>query len=159
MNHKHLVERSLDERPPGGRRGSVRRSVTVNVGESPIAWLHHRKLISDRQLAAGDQLRDDYEFASLGPSVTMRWDPAPLSRGRRGAPEALSPSERQQAAKGRFDAALQSVGPGLSDIVWRVVCAGEGLREAENALGWPVRAGKVVLGLALDRLADFYRLK
>jgi hypothetical protein len=30
--------------------------------------------------------------------------------------------------------------------------------QAETALGWPARAGKLVLGLALDRVADFYRL-
>jgi hypothetical protein len=36
---------------------------------------------------------------------------------------------------------------------------GEGMREAETALGWPARAGKVVLCLALDRVADFYRIR
>jgi hypothetical protein len=46
----------------------------------------------------------------------------------------------------------------LSDIVWRIICAGEGMREAETALGWPARAGKLVLGLALDRIADHYRI-
>jgi hypothetical protein len=39
-----------------------------------------------------------------------------------------------------------------------VLCAGEGLRAAEGALGWPARAGKLVLVIALDRLADHYRL-
>jgi hypothetical protein len=29
----------------------------------------------------------------------------------------------------------------------------------ETALGWPARAGKVVLCLALDRIADFYRIR
>ena len=53
-------------------------------------------------------------------------------------------------------AALAAVGPGLSDILWRVACEGEGLAEAEKGLGWPVRAGKLVLGLALDRLATHY---
>jgi hypothetical protein len=32
------------------------------------------------------------------------------------------------------------------------------MRQAETALGWPARAGKLVLGLALDRLAAFYRM-
>ena len=51
------------------------------------------------------------------------------------------------------------MGSGLADVLWRVVCADEGLAEAERALGWPARAGKLVLGLALDRLADFYRIR
>jgi len=42
--------------------------------------------------------------------------------------------------------------------LWRVVCSGEGMRDAETALGWPARAGKLVLGLALDRVADYYRI-
>jgi hypothetical protein len=29
---------------------------------------------------------------------------------------------------------------------------------AEKALAWPARSGKLVLGLALDRVADFYRM-
>jgi hypothetical protein len=29
---------------------------------------------------------------------------------------------------------------------------------AEKALAWPARAGRLVLTLALDRLADHYRL-
>jgi hypothetical protein len=64
----------------------------------------------------------------------------------------------QLAAKRRFDAAVAVVGEGLADVLWRVVCAGEGMREAERALGWPARAGRVVLTIALDRLADHYRL-
>jgi hypothetical protein len=39
-----------------------------------------------------------------------------------------------------------------------VACAGEGLPEAERALAWPVRSGKLVLKLALDRVAGFYRI-
>ena len=52
-----------------------------------------------------------------------------------------------------------AVGPGLSDVLWRIVCAGEGMRDAERALGWPARAGKLVLGLALDRLAEHSRMR
>jgi hypothetical protein len=54
---------------------------------------------------------------------------------------------------------VEAVGSGLSDVLWRIVCAGEGMRDAERALGWPARAGRLVLGLALDRLADFYRIR
>jgi hypothetical protein len=64
----------------------------------------------------------------------------------------------QLAARRRFEEAVAAVGDGLTGILWRVVCAGEGMREAERALGWPARAGRVVLGIALDRLADHYRL-
>jgi hypothetical protein len=64
----------------------------------------------------------------------------------------------QLAARRRFEEAVAAVGDGLTEILWRVVCAGEGMREAERALGWPARAGRVVLGIALDRLADHYRL-
>jgi hypothetical protein len=65
----------------------------------------------------------------------------------------------QLDAKTRFEAAVAHAGTGLSDILWHIVCAGEGMREAETALGWPARAGKLVLGIALDRLADYYRIR
>ncbi len=53
---------------------------------------------------------------------------------------------------------MREAGPGLSDILWRVACAGEGLPGAERALEWPARSGKLVLKLALDRVAVFYRI-
>jgi len=68
-------------------------------------------------------------------------------------------SGAQVDARKRFDAAVAAAGPGLADILWRIVCAGEGMREAESALGWPARAGKLVLTLALDRIADYYRIR
>ena len=58
----------------------------------------------------------------------------------------------------RFNDAIAFAGPGLSDILWREVSYGERMREAESALGWPARAGRLVLGLALDRLAVYYRI-
>jgi hypothetical protein len=130
----------------------------VNLGESPLDWLRARGHVDPRQYEAGERLRADYEMASLGPRVTMRWDPAPRQGRRRSAPEPMDPTLAQIAAKRRFDAAITAVGAGLSDILWRVVCAGEGLSAAEKGLGWPSRAGKLVLCLALDRVADHYGL-
>ncbi|WP_300975544.1 DUF6456 domain-containing protein [Sphingomonas sp. LHG3406-1] len=152
-----LVEKSLADAGEGTKK--VRRSVTVNQVESPLGWLHKHGHLSLRQFDAGEQLRSDWERANLSPSVTMRWDISTHQR-RIGSKEgALAPSERQAAARERFDGALAAAGPGMSDILWRIVCAGEGMREAETALGWPARAGKLVLGMSLDRVADYYRLK
>jgi len=135
------------------------RTVPVNMVESPLGWLRSRGHLTQRQFDAGEQLRSDWEAAQLAPRVTMRWNPSPIGSGRGGALQQLEPAERQLKAKQRFEAAIAAAGSGLSDILWRVVCAGEGMREAEAALGWPVRAGKVVLTLALDRVADHYRLR
>jgi len=157
---RHLVERELTVEGPrrsddGGAQKRTR-SVTVNLAESPLSWLHARGHLSDRQFDAGERLRADYERAQLGQQVTMRWDPVRI-RGQ-GGDVGLSASERQMAAKARFDAALAEAGSGLSDILWRVVCAGEGMPDAERALQWPARSGKLVLAMALDRVADFYRI-
>jgi hypothetical protein len=154
-----LAERALDgEDQAGKHRARPARSVTVNLAEAPLGWLRSQGHITERPFDAGEQLRLDWERAQLAPSVTMRWDAAPMSRGRGGAASSWQPAELQLRAQERFDAAVAAAGPGLSDILWRVVCAGEGMREAEGALGWPARAGKLVLTIALDRVADFYRM-
>lgn len=145
------------------RRGSQRpvrpvRSVTVNLAESPLGWLFSRGFVSRRQFDAGERLRTDWERAQLAPGVTMSWDAAPVGRRRGGSPSGPDPSGAQLDARQRFDHAIEAAGPGLADILWRVVCAGEGMRDAESALGWPARAGKLVLSFALDRVADYYRI-
>lgn len=130
--------------------------VTVNLAESPLGWLMRRGMVSVAQFDAGERLRGDFLRAGQAPSVTMRWDAAPAARGARGAPAAIDPGSAQIAAKSRFEAAVSAVGAGLSDILWRVICMGEGLETAERSLGWPSRAGKLVLLLALDRLDQHY---
>lgn len=154
-----LGERAIE----GGitaERGRPRppRSVTVNVTESPLGWLFARNLLTQRQFDAGERLRSDWERAQLAPRVTMAWDAAPVARGRGGSASHTDLTGAQIDAKRRFDHAVASAGPGLADILWRVVCAGEGMRDAETALGWPARAGKLVLTFALDRVADYYRV-
>lgn len=155
-----LVDRPLPQ--DGSERGARRRSarsVTVNLAESPLGWLMARGLVTWRQFEAGEMLRADWERAQLAPKVTMKWDAPPIGKVARGASQPTDPTVTQLAARRRFDAAVEAIGPGLSDIAWRVICAGEGMRDAERALGWPARAGRLVLGLALDRLADFYRIR
>lgn len=132
-----------------------RRTVTVNLAESPLAWLARRGMVTPRQFAASERLRNDFMVAGQAPRVTMRWDPSP---GGHSGPSACDPTTSQISARQRFDAAVAAVGPGLTDVLWRVICLGEGLETAERALGWPNRAGKLVLKLALDRLVTHYRL-
>jgi hypothetical protein len=156
---RELVERTIEDgfvirNAPARKTG---RRVTVNLAESPLGWLRARGLVDSRQFEAGERLREDYEMAALGPRVTMRWDAAPTQRG--GMPHrGLDPTTAQIAAKRRFDGAISAAGPGLADILWRVICAGEAVPVAEKALGWPARAGRLVLTLALDRVASHYGL-
>lgn len=152
-----LVERAIGDRA-SPKHGRPARSVTVNLAESPLGWLHSRGLVTQRQFDAGERLRLDWERAELAPRMTMAWSAAPVSSRRGGSGAGIDPSGAQIDAKRRFHSAIDAAGPGLSDILWRVVCSGEGMREAETALGWPARAGKLVLTLALDRVADYYRI-
>ena len=133
-----------------------RQRVTVNLAESPLAWLVRRGMVTAPQFAASERLRGDFMRAGQAPRVTMRWDPAPGggSAGHGG----MDPTTAQLSARQRFDAAVAAAGPGLSDVLWRVICLGEGLETAERAMKWPNRAGKLVLLLALDRLVTHYRL-
>ena len=159
-----LGERSLPDpaapRTPGrgARPVKPRRSVTVNLLESPLGWLRARGLIDQRQFDAGERLRGDWTIAGLGPRVTMRWDAGPTARGKRGRDTPLDPTLAGIAAKRRFEGAIAAAGRGLEDVLWRVVCNGEGLEAAETGLGWPKRAGKLVLLMALDRVADYYKI-
>ena len=162
-NNRLLIERALarddGETAAAARlRGRPARSVTVNIAESPLGWLFLRGHLTRRQFDAGERLRFDYERGQLSQRVTMAWDAAPVSRGRSGSALAPDLSGSQLDAKARFAAAIERAGPGLADILWRIVCAGEGMRDAETALGWPARAGKLVLTLALDRVGDHYRM-
>lgn len=160
-NGRLLVERAVAGDSPGPARTSRRpaRSVTVNLAESPLGWLFARGHVSRRQFDAGERLRRDWEMGQLSPRVTMTWDSAPVARSRGGSARGIDPNGAQIDARRRFESAVAEAGPGLADILWRVVCAGEGMREAETALGWPARAGKLVLCIALDRIADYYRVR
>ena len=61
-----------------------------------------------------------------------------------------------KAAYDRVRAALADLGPGLGDVVLRCCCLLEGLEQTEKTMGWSARSGKIVLRIALDRLARHY---
>ena len=144
------IEAGIAASPPSAARARPIRSVTVNTTESPLGWLLVRGYVTQRQFDAGERLRGDWERGQFAPRVTMAWDGAPVAKGRGGSAPEPDLSGAQIDARRRFEHAVESAGPGLADILWRVVCAGEGMRDAESALGWPARAGKLVLTIALE---------
>lgn len=144
----------------------VRRTVLLNDGESPLGWLRSRKdrrgkpLIGEAEFEAGERLRADYWFARMSPRITANWSAlAPLDRSRRGAPaNGAALRDDVLAAKDRVMKALGAVGPEVSGVLVDICCELKGLEEAEKTNGWPQRAGKVVLQIALKRLAKHYGL-
>jgi hypothetical protein len=136
--------------------------VLVNRAESPLGWLRHRKdrngkpFLSEAQVEAGEELRKDFEIAGMTPRMTTDLSGRPAGEKYAFGNRGLNATERQIAAKQRLDRAIAAVGPNLSDVVVRVCCFLEGIEAAERALGWPTRSGKLVLGIALDRLARHY---
>jgi hypothetical protein len=133
----------------------VERVVVVNEAESPLERLRARKLIDTAQWEAGERLRRDYTLALLEPRLGV--DLTAMSAfGKRGAAREKHLADTVLAAKQRFGRAMKAVGPGLNDLLFDVCCALVGLEDAERRFGWPARAGKAVLAIALDRLALHY---
>ncbi|MEI9887506.1 MAG: DUF6456 domain-containing protein [Rhizomicrobium sp.] len=138
-------------------RGEARR-VTVDDAESPLTRLKARGLVDAMQYEAGEKLRADFTLAGLSPRLGVDYA-APLQTRSRGKLAGRLMTDSVLAAKQRFTAAMRAVGPGLSDLLFDVCCHWRGLEEAEQAKGWPSRSGRVVLGIALDRLAEHYGMK
>ena len=136
----------------------------VNLGETPLGRLRRRKgpdgkpLLTDHQFDAGERLREDFTKAQLTPKITSDLSLPPGQKTRRGPSTALNIQDVALAARDRVHNALQAVGSGLSDVLLEVCCLLNGLEQMEQNLGWPRRSGKVVLLIALDRLADHYGL-
>lgn len=156
IDAKNYPNRDIGERLLAPSDAVDRRLVAADLSEGPLNWLARRGHLCARQVAAGERLREDHARSGLAVRVTMRWDTAVQGGGRGCGGGAEAQTLRAMEARRRFDAAIGAVGPGLSDILWRVACEGEGLSDAERGLGWPARAAKLVLGMALDRLAGYY---
>lgn len=140
--------------------GSGRKSLRYNFAESPLTLLARKKdksgatYLSAELLEAGERLREDFEQAQLGPRVAQNWDRF-LTVGGAGW-QGGAETSGSSAARDRVSVALKALGPGLADVALRVCCFLEGMEKAEKRLGWSARSGKVVLKIALQRLADHY---
>jgi hypothetical protein len=113
-------------------------------------------LVGDAAFAAGERLRRDFTFGQLTPRVTTNWE-SPMARGRAaGGNGPADLSDNALAARQRLHRALEAVGPELRGVLLDVCCFLKGIEEVERERGWPARSAKVVLGLALERLARHY---
>jgi hypothetical protein len=151
-----------------GRRTVMRadgtaETIRVNLRESPLAWLATRTgpdgapFLTREEVEAGERLRADFEAAQMGAAIAMDWRNllTPRAQGCR-APS--GPAEGPGFARDRVSAAVRALGPGLADAALRTCCHLEGLETVERAMGWSARSGKVVLKIALQRLAIHYGL-
>jgi hypothetical protein len=138
------------------------RPALVNEAESPLAWLARRKdregrsFLDAAQLEAGERFRRDIEQAQLLQRVTANWE-ASINAARRGA-DAGTVSEVAIDARRRLARAFDAVGPEMAGLVTDVCGYLKGLEIVESERGWPPRSAKVVLRIALDRLARHYGL-
>jgi hypothetical protein len=158
LRARHLA---LARRKIAGPHGPA--EVTVDEAESPLAWLarrkgrHGRALIEPAQLLAGERLRADFTRAQLMPRITSNWSAAVAADHRRSASPA-SFSDAVIGARQRVRHALDAVGPEFSGLLVDVCCFLKGLADIERERRWPPRSAKVVLQLALERLARHYGL-
>lgn len=154
---QHQVIHSVERQIAGKKR-----EVMVNLTESPLNWLARRKdragrpFLLPEQVEAGERLRRDFTSAGMTPRMTSGYDGVPVGKGYGGLSHGLNVTEVQLTARKRFGAAIDCVGPDLSEVLLRVCCFLEGIGDAERHLDWPARSGKIVLKIALDRLARHY---
>ncbi len=144
-----------DERAEGSRR------IRYNLAESPVAVLGRRRekdgspYLHPDFVRAAERLREDFELAQMGTAVAQNWEGF-LTSGVTGGRAAGQGQSAPRDARARVAAALCDLGPDLGHIALRVCCYLEGVEEAERRMGWAARSGKVVLRIALRRLARHY---
>ena len=134
--------------------------VLINDSESPLAWLAGRKgrdgraLIGQDQFIAEERLRADFTRGHLSPRVTSSGSGIGRTRGAGGGAGKMT--DLIVASRQRVRSALEACGPEFAGQLMDVCCFLRGLEDVERERGWPSRSAKVVLQLALDRLARHY---
>jgi len=134
--------------------------VRYDESESPLAWLARRKgrsgqpMISPVELEAGERLRRDLTIAQMLPRTTSHWGGEAVDGG--GTP--MDFSDKIISARQRATRALDAAGPELSGLLVDICGFLKGLEQIETERRWPARSAKLVLHIALSRLARHYGL-
>jgi hypothetical protein len=136
--------------------------VRIDTEESPLDWLRRRKdrngasMIDEASYQAGERLRTDIMLAGLLPGVTARWDGMPKTGGPASPGEA---TDRMVAARQRLRHAFDAIGGDFSDLLLDLCGFLKGLEQIERERQWPARSAKIVVRLALARLAEHYGIE
>ncbi|MBB3018637.1 hypothetical protein FHR70_001691 [Microvirga lupini] len=134
----------------------------VDTEESPLDWLRRRRdrngapMIDETAYQAGERLRTDIMLAGLLPGVTARWDAMPKTGGPASPGEA---TDRMVAARQRLRHAFDAIGGDFSDLLLDLCGFLKGLEQIERERQWPARSAKIVVRLALARLAEHYGIE
>lgn len=159
INSYRAQHLALREHQVRTKEGNV--TVVVDKNESPLTWLARRRdrngrtLIEPHQLQAGERLRQDFTYANLMPSTTANWSGTAFARSERAARK-TTPTDTMVAARQQVHQALNATGPEFAGLLVDVCCFLKGLEDVERERMWPLRSGKIVLRLALERLARHY---
>ena len=146
-----------------GSAGPV--SVTLDAEESPLAWLSRRKDADGRPfldaaaVAAGERLRLDLTIAGMLPSVTARWEIGVDRGGGLTGTDPAAATDAMVAARQRATHALKDLGEDFAGLLIDVCGFLKLLEAVERERRWPARSGKVVVRLALWRLAEHYGIE